>query len=187
MARPPQGNQDIRAGEVSRRVQKEAVGAEIGVFAGDMSLCLFRRIPALTLYMIDPWRESAPESTYRLSCDPHSQCSQAEHDAFMVEAALKVAPFGAHARIMRRTSTEAAEEIPFTSLDFAFLDAEHTFEAMRQDLRLWHARVKPGGCLCGHDYANHPYDGVKLAVDEFVAGLERPLELGDDFTWFIRL
>ena len=41
---------------IAARVGKEAVGAEVGTHAGDMSRELFQVIPKLTLYMVDRWQ-----------------------------------------------------------------------------------------------------------------------------------
>lgn len=35
--------------------------------------------------------------------------------------------------------------------DIIFLDGNHTYEGIKQDIKLWGNRVKKGGILCGHD------------------------------------
>lgn len=62
-------------------------------------------------------------------------------------------------------SVEGAKLYKNYSLDFVFIDANHTFEAVRDDLQAWFPKVKYGGILAGHDYYNDP--GVKQAVDNF--------------------
>jgi len=69
--------------------------------------------------------------------------------------------------VHRRPSVEAARGFADRSLDFVFIDACHTYAAVRDDLAAWWPKVKPGGLIAGHDYTNWP--GVKVAVDEFVA------------------
>jgi predicted O-methyltransferase YrrM len=67
----------------------------------------------------------------------------------------------------RALSVDAAKEFAHESLDFIYIDATHTFEAVSQDLLAWWPKLKPGGLMAGHDY---PYfDGLKAAVDGFVA------------------
>ena len=46
-------------------------------------------------------------------------------------------------------------------VDLVFLDAEHTYEAVSEDIRVWLPHVKTGGILCGHDYTS---DFPMLAV-----------------------
>ena len=70
-------------------------------------------------------------------------------------------------RVQRCTSSTAAGIFDPDGLDFVFIDAEHTAEAVARDLAAWWPKVRPGGLLAGHDYTNFP--GVALAVDQFVA------------------
>jgi len=61
-------------------------------------------------------------------------------------------------------SLEAVLMIPDISLDFVFIDAMHTYEAVKEDIRAWFPKIRSGGIVAGHDYS---WDGVKKAVDEF--------------------
>ena len=73
----------------------------------------------------------------------------------------------------RRLSADAAADVEDGSLDFVFIDACHSFEAVVEDLAAWWPKLKPGGLMAGHDYTN--FEGVRRAVDQFVArhGLAR--------------
>ena len=67
------------------------------------------------------------------------------------------------------TSKEAAKKFESKSLDLVFIDANHTYEAVKEDIKLWLPKVRHGGVICGHDYhrtGNIPHNGVKRAVDE---------------------
>jgi predicted O-methyltransferase YrrM len=66
----------------------------------------------------------------------------------------------------RCESVAAAEAFEDRSLDFIFLDARHTFDAVCQDLSAWWPKLRPGGLLAGHDYA---WSGVRAAVDAFAS------------------
>ena len=63
------------------------------------------------------------------------------------------------------TSLEAAKLIPDGSLDFVYIDANHRYFEVSQDIRAWLPKVRPGGVLCGHDYFSH--GSVKKAVDDW--------------------
>lgn len=58
------------------------------------------------------------------------------------------------------------------SIDFLFIDANHTYEDVLLDLQLWYPKVKKGGLVCGHDYEAHnpnvPWPGLVIAVNEFL-------------------
>jgi len=51
----------------------------------------------------------------------------------------------------RMTSKEAAYKLPLNSCDAVYIDADHSYDAVNQDIELWLERVKPGGILAGHD------------------------------------
>jgi hypothetical protein len=69
--------------------------------------------------------------------------------------------------VHRRPSVEAAESFEDQSVDFVFIDADHSFEAVSHDLAAWWPKLKPGSLMAGHDYTHSP--SVKAAVDGFVA------------------
>ena len=63
-------------------------------------------------------------------------------------------------------------------MDFVYIDARHDYESVLEDLNAWFHKVKPGGILAGHDYADGMLPqgdfGVKSAVDEFFAEQRHP-------------
>ena len=62
----------------------------------------------------------------------------------------------------------SAAQVEDGSLDFVFIDADHSYEAVRRDIDAWRSKVRAGGWLGGHDY-NRKFPGVVRAVD-FVFG-----------------
>jgi predicted O-methyltransferase YrrM len=52
------------------------------------------------------------------------------------------------------------------SLDFAFIDADHSYAAVSRDIDAWLPKVRKGGIIAGHDYCNWPGFGVIEAVTE---------------------
>jgi predicted O-methyltransferase YrrM len=62
------------------------------------------------------------------------------------------------------TSEDAAEAVPDESLDFAFLDGDHTYDAIRNDIEWWLPKVRKGGILLGDDYTGRR-KGVVRAVN----------------------
>jgi hypothetical protein len=51
------------------------------------------------------------------------------------------------------------------SLDFVFLDGDHTYEGTKKYLRAIVPKIKSGGVVAGHDYESQ-WPGLVLAVDE---------------------
>lgn len=70
------------------------------------------------------------------------------------------------------------------SLDFIFIDADHTYEAVYQDLIHWVPKLKFGGHIAGHDYFNDP--GVKYAVRAFFNVQDDRLYCGEQCWCFFK-
>lgn len=159
------------------------VGAEIGVFAGELSSRLLAR-PDLTLYLVDSWTSEHAEQ-YAKSGDFHATLNQMQQDRVYQMTQAVVGFAGERAKILRQDSREAAKAIPDASLDFVFIDADHSYEGCKADIDAWLPKIKPGGFISGHDYENtdFPKFGVKRAVDERFA----EVTLGENFTWFRRI
>lgn len=176
-------------------------GAEIGVFTGSFALHILKHWCGDRLILIDPWQDL---DSYRDSW--HAPQITWERRLRLTKSRIR--PHRDRVTILRRTSAEAAETIKADSLDFVYIDANHAYAHAKADLRLWSARVKPGGVVAGHDYFNALPDkdmnprhkvplgmppeeltsyGVKAAVDEYAR--ERDLQLhvttADEWpTWY---
>lgn len=62
-----------------------------------------------------------------------------------------------------KSSLEAAAELPDASCDVVWLDADHSYEAVKADIAAWFPKVKIGGYLGGDDWA---FKGVRMALSE---------------------
>jgi hypothetical protein len=67
--------------------------------------------------------------------------------------------------ILVLSSVEAALLYKNESLDFVFIDADHTYESVLLDAQAWLPKIKRGGYLGGHDY-HRDWPGVIKAVEE---------------------
>lgn len=65
----------------------------------------------------------------------------------------------------RGYSNEIVKQYKNNSIDFLFIDADHSYDSVKEDLTLWFPKVKKDGIIAGHDYTTHT--DVKKAVDEF--------------------
>jgi hypothetical protein len=112
--------------------------------------------------------------------------SQADMDTLYEQVARRFADEELRGRVVihRRPSANAATDIADSSLDWAYIDGDHTYEAVRTDVEVYAAKVRPGGILCGDDYGSIGWweGGVRRAVDEFISrGNPEVLMLGSHF------
>jgi len=181
----------VRAGEILRRLNgvPRLTGAEIGVFGGALSRLLLRR-DGLFLYMVDSWlpAEEQPEH-YARTKDYHAHLPIELQRHYYFTAMVNTEFAEDRRRVLRMDSVEASRQVANGSLDFVFIDANHTYQGCTADIEAWLPKVKVGGLLCGHDYKNtdFPEFEVDRAVDETVKRNGWDLDLGDNFTWFVRV
>jgi len=66
---------------------------------------------------------------------------------------------------------DAVGDVADESLDFVFIDADHKYVSVCDDIREWSKKVRIGGIVSGHDYYKTRGEnlGVINAVDEYVA------------------
>ena len=159
------------------------LGAEVGVLNANTSMRILQARPLLTLIMIDPWEVPAAGSSYALEADTSAQKSQAAHDAAYKKTRDRVKFAGKRAVIHKAYSADIAPSIKDKSLDFVFIDGDHSYEGCSADIKLWLPKVKPGGFISGHDYQHSKLPGVTKAVDEVFSDIE----LDENRTWFKRL
>lgn len=122
-------------------------GAELGVDKGILFGMLLRDCPDLQLVGVDLF--------------PNQERS---HRAFQLEIAYRD-----RASLKVMATRDAAATIENGSLDFVFIDADHSDEAVTEDIALWRSKVRPGGWLGGHDYSRK-FPGVIRGVDRAFGG-----------------
>ena len=160
-------------------------GAEIGIWNGNTSFRLLRARPLLTLFMIDPWEVPQKGSSYCKSGDDNALKPAQAHETSYRKTLQRVEFAGNRAVIMRTYSHKAAKKVEDHSLDFVFIDGNHSYEGVKSDIKLWLPKIKKGGFISGHDL-NHPrLPGVSKAVYE--AFKESEVEKDDNRTWFVEV
>jgi hypothetical protein len=155
--------------ELLDRLPKHSVCAEIGVWRGEFSRKILKRTEPRELHLIDPWlfAPAFPERWY----GGKSAASQDDMDAICSAVSHRFANDG-RVRVHRKSSRDAAAEFPDGALDWVYVDADHSYEAVLSDLVLWKPKVRCGGILAGDDLDwrdEHGRLDVRLAVDKFGA------------------
>ena len=65
---------------------------------------------------------------------------------------------------------EAVRDFDIGSLDFVYIDANHKFRYIAEDIYEWAKRVRSGGIVSGHDYAVSIREQVEVqyVVDAYI-------------------
>jgi predicted O-methyltransferase YrrM len=173
--------------ELLREIKGPKRMVEVGVLAGETSQYLLDRIPDLYLTMVDPWIEHSPDSSYARSGDGNSVWKREEWDRIYLVAYERTRVHRHRCEVIRATSFMSLHLVDDSSVDLVFIDADHSYEAVRSDILGWYWKVKPGGILCGHDYAHRfSWSGVVRAVDEWIAKTGLTLNHKGQSVWWVR-
>lgn len=164
-------------------------GVELGVNYGEFSRVILNHWKGSKLHLIDAW-EKQDNLVYNDLCnnntqDQYNECYRQTFNRFSNNKKVQ---------IHKKYSTEALDSFEDQSLDFIYLDANHSFKATYEDLSNWSKKVKPNGLLSGHDYINcyahnSVWFGCKYAVDKWAEENGFPVytswEDNDFPSWFI--
>ena len=140
-------------------------GAEVGVWDGVYSEALCQANPALHLTCVDPWTKY-PEYLIRFRQPREDGSVASGEEAFQcayAAAVKRLQPYGC--TLVRDFSVKAAEGVPDGSLDFVYLDGNHQYEYVMEDISAWLPKIRAGGILSGHDYVQSRQIDVVAAVD----------------------
>lgn len=133
------------------------VGAEIGTCYGEFAEKMYKAIPGLTLFAVDSWDNVETERRERV----HNR----NVEWFCRNRLANWRPI-----VMKMDSVEASKYIADGSLDFVYIDGDHTYEGCKRDIEAWAPKVRKGGIVSGDDYYEFKSGrgGVIPAVNEWV-------------------
>lgn len=159
--------------ELLSRMLKGSVCAEIGVYKGEFSQHILKVVRPQKLHLIDPWfYETAPEYE-RTWYGGKTGVDQQHMDSLYESVCRKFQKaIDAGAVIIHRgKSGDVLAGFPEDYFDWVYIDGNHAYEFVKEDLRQSLRVLKPGGYLAGDDYHLSGWwgDGVTRAVDEMRA------------------
>lgn len=159
--------------------EKSIVVAEVGVYRCMTAKILLENCPSIkTYYMVDQWHPFG-NGDKEAGCPVGEEWEEDYRKA--VDLCMK---YSGVATIIREDSAYAAQYFDDHSLDFVFVDADHSYQGVLRDLLAWKNKVRSGGILAGHDYYI-AWPGVMQAVDELFCPEE--LTFATDTIWSVRI
>lgn len=138
------------------RLPKEGVVAEVGVAQGNFSRQILEVARPRTLHLIDTWSASRPG----YDVDEYER----------IRTTFGTGEYANKVVLHRKMSWEGIAELGSGSIDWIYIDADHSYDAVKKDLAAAIRAIKPDGLIAGHDYIcwsspNGRY-GVIEAVNE---------------------
>lgn len=85
-------------------------------------------------------------------------------DAYKKLLDISATPYYANRlKLMRMSTLDAAAQVSDQSLNFVFVDADHSYEGCKADILAWTPKIASGGMIAGHDYN---WGTVRRAVED---------------------
>ena len=135
------------------------IGAEIGVYHGIYALVYLKELDIKKIFLVD------------------SYCTYGGYGKRYPSGVFEDAEKEAHEKLevyknkitwIKAKSAKAIDMFEDESLDFVYIDANHQYQFVLEDMTLYYPKVKKGGLFSGHDYK--PWrrgHGVVAAVGKF--------------------
>jgi hypothetical protein len=158
---------------------------EVGVWRGEFSIQMMNALTPKNFYGIDPYK------LYDGYTDkPGNEFfSQDRLDSLYEHTSTIISRNGGV--LVRDFSSSASQSFEDGSVDLVYLDADHKYEAVMDDISFWWPKVRSGGIFSGHDYIarSHVEEfGVIPAVQEFLLreGIDVFHITGEEYaTWWV--
>jgi hypothetical protein len=135
---------------ILRAAQIRLMG-EVGVWKGDFAKHILEQCEFVErYYMIDPWA-NLPDWNKPFNVE------QELFEAVYAEAMQKTAFALKKIVVLRGRTTEVVDKIEDNSLDFIYIDGDHTLRGITIDLIKLLPKIKEGGFIGGDDFTNRPW------------------------------
>jgi len=132
---------------------------ELGSWTGKSTRALVDNTPG-EVWAVDTWRMKEIHPTLQTFM---------KSDDWAFEEFMKNLGDAKNLRVVRQTSLEAAHSLQsLAPFDMVFIDADHSYEAVKADILAWQPLLSSDGLLCGHDYypTEPTWCGVGKALEE---------------------
>lgn len=140
-----------------KKLGPKVKGVELGVWYGyNMGHLLEECSNIESLWGIDPYLPYQDWNRY-IGQDLMDAAEQSTRSIISNFPAYK-------ATLLKTTSLQASKDFADGSLDFIFIDGDHSYERCYEDLNLWYSKIRPGGLFSGHDFS---LPGVNKALLQF--------------------
>ena len=159
-----------KRGYILEQLDKNSKIVEVGVWKGDFSRQIWNISSPNLLVLVDSWkfdekvRGCAPQVSGE---EPLNQnfFDQAKKDTYDKFENIQ------NVHILDLNSLEASSKYEDNFFDYIYIDAEHTYKAVTEDLEVWYPKLKKNGTLFGDDYYWREEDdtlSLHKAYQEFI-------------------
>ena len=139
---------------------KPIVAVEIGSYKGRNALNILKELNVEKLYIIDPYEDY--EFYKKREPDKNSETLSKAYS----EAKKRLKKYSNKIIFIRKFSHDAVNQIPMA--DFIYIDGNHDYAFVKQDILDYFPKLNKNGILAGHDITNHDFNrDILKALLEF--------------------
>lgn len=131
-------------------------GAEIGVFYGANALNILGNLSIKKLYLVDIWEKYKQNNAYFDNTEAYEHVLELFRNNPLVE-------------VLKGYSVDIAELFEARELDFVYIDGNHGYDYVLDDLEAWSSKVRYNGIIAGHDIN---YKSVFDALQDYCSSKE---------------
>jgi predicted O-methyltransferase YrrM len=126
---------------------------EAGVCTGENAAFIYNTLNIVKMYLIDMYDPMYHKDVYDWAVKAYKKFENTQNVVFIKGNAI-----------------HCDELFKNQSLDYIYLDDNHSPKHVYEEIELYHSKVRQGGMIAGHDYDETKPNRVKKAVDEYFKG-----------------
>jgi hypothetical protein len=149
------------------------VMVEIGSYAGESAEAFAKSGKFKEIYCVDPWIDD-----YDMSLPLCQLCS---FKAVEEEFDNRTIPYKCIYKC-KGFSNEIVKQFTDSFFDLVYVDGDHSYGHVIEDITLWLPKLKKNGYMSGHDYGTK--DGVYLGVNSIFG---KPDVVFSDYSWIKKI
>lgn len=164
---------EMMCGEVKNLLGDNLKIVEIGSYCGSGSIIISDFFPDSKLYCVDPWTKYHEEGSNYDIDKQEIELQEAERifDSVIADK-LNITK-------KKMYSSDYVKKVDDETIDFVYIDGNHGYSFVKEDITNWFPKLKNGGILGGHDYG---WSSVRRAIKDVIG--EDPYMTFIDGSWF---
>jgi predicted O-methyltransferase YrrM len=141
---------------------------EVGVFGGASLLGVIDSCKKTNshIYGIDPWEKIIVANGVQMLKEQQIiYRERIQKIRLNLESIIKQEGYDKNVTLIHDFATNATHQFDNESVDVAFIDGDHAYDAVYEDMKIWLPKIKIGGTMWGDDFGG--WESVRTAVQDF--------------------